>query len=153
MKKTFLVLSGLLALNFATISCGDDRDDDNEIVISENQLPDNAKKFLSTYFSDASVSRVEKENVADDDGTLYEVRLSNGFQIDFDTNGNWTGIDGNGKDIPAAVLTLIPTNILQYFATSSTIFRITEIEKKSYGYKVEINNSTELRFDTNGNKI
>lgn len=153
MKKIFLVLGGLLALNFSAISCGDDRDDNDEIVISEAQLPDAAKKFLNTYFPDASVSRVEKERVVDTDGTLYEVRLSNGFQVDFDTNGNWTGIDGNGKDISAVVLGLRPSNILQYFTTNYNNSRITEIERKSYGYKIEINNNIELRFDINGNRI
>lgn len=149
MKKTILLLSGLLALNFSAVSCDDDRED--EIVITQNQLPETAKVFLSTHFSGISILRIEKEAVADSDGTIYEVKLANGFQVDFDINGNWTGVDGNGQQLSGSVVALIPANILQYLATHHTPFTITEIEKKSYGYEIEINDRVELRFNTQGN--
>ena len=55
--------------------------DDDDKVISENELPVSARTFVSTYFAPAKVATVYK------DGSEYEVMLSDGVRIDFNKSG------------------------------------------------------------------
>lgn len=147
MKKILLGLTCILAVGFTTVSCGDD--DDDEVVISATALPSKAQTFISTHFPNVGVSRAEQNKTTESDGTLYEVRLAHGFQIDFDANGEWTSVDGNGQLVPETIIALIPSNIETYIQANQNI-PITKIEKKLYGYSIKLTNQFELRFNANG---
>ena len=38
------------------------------------------------------------------DGTLFEVNLSNGFEIDFTAEGNWLDVDGQTQELPQGIV-------------------------------------------------
>lgn len=147
MRKILFGLTCLLAVGFTTVSCGDD--DDDEVIISATALPSKAQTFISTHFPNVAFSRAEQNKTTESDGTLYEVRLANGFQIDFDANGEWTSVDGNGQIVPSTIIALIPSNIETYIQSNQNI-PIMKIEKKLYGYSIKLTNQLELRFNTNG---
>lgn len=147
MKKFIFGLTCLLAVGFTTISCGDD--DDDEVVISATALPSKAQTFVSTHFPNINIVKTEQSRTADTNGTLYEVTLSNGFEIDFNTNGDWTSIDGKGQLVPETIIALIPSNIETYIQSNQNL-PITKIEKKLYGYSIKLANQLELRFNANG---
>lgn len=127
-----------------------DGDNDNEIVVDGNTLPDAAKAFLSTHFPLATIRLVEKEYSARPNGSVYDVTLSNGFEIDFDANGNWTEIDGNRTSVPAAI---IPERIQAYIALQYPALSIVKIDKEHTGYDVELSNDLDLLFSLQGDFI
>lgn len=128
-----------------------DNDDDDEITVPVSDLPQNARTLIESHFSGAQAIYLSKNKVTDDDGTLYELKLDNGFEIDFDKDGNWTDIEGNRQQVPDA---LIPEGILSYVLSNypSPLF-IEGIDKESYGYQLEISNDLDLKFDVDGNFI
>lgn len=128
MKKIILsglVLSGVL---FA------------DTIVSADSLPQNAKDFISTHFKDSKINLVEK----DWDG--YEVKLSNGTEIDFKSNGDFKEIDGNYKAIPDTIL----PDILAKAKQSQNGAKLMEIEKKWNGYELKFDNNMEVYIDEKG---
>ncbi|MBC9796133.1 PepSY-like domain-containing protein [Sinomicrobium weinanense] len=126
----------------------DGDEDDDETSIAYSDLPQDSQYLIDTHFPGTAAVYTIKKSVADDDGTLYEVKLNNGFSLDFDENGKWTDIDGNHQQLPGA---LIPEAILNYTQENypSPLF-IEGIDKERYGYEVEISDDTDLLFDTEG---
>lgn len=148
MKKTTLLsalLWGLISLTL--FSCSEDDE-----KISFSQLPSQAQSFISVYFNGVNISRIEKEN----GGGEYKVYLSNGFNLEFYSNGEWKEVDGGNQVLPAQLLAdLIPAEALAFVAYNYPNNAIVDIEKQVFGYGIEINTSpnTELHFDMNGNVI
>ncbi|MFV0328295.1 MAG: PepSY-like domain-containing protein [Dysgonomonas sp.] len=140
MKKVLFTV-GLLIMSFAFIAC----DDDDDKVISVDNLPTNVQAFLQTHFASQEVRMVEKDNDS------YDVYLINGFEIEFTLSGEWDDIDGRGQQIPASIVALIPTNIPTYITTNYPNQFIVEINKEHFGYEIDLNNNLELEFDTEGN--
>lgn len=150
MKKILSVnlLMALFALIFVGVSCSDD--DDNEVNIPVEAMPEAAKIFVAVHFPEATVSRLEKNKGLDEDGTLFEAYLSNGFEIDFAPDGTWTGVDGHYTVVPASVVALLPEAIPTYITANYGGQAIVEVEKKAYGFKVELVNDLDLMFKADG---
>lgn len=125
-----------------------DGDNHNEVVVNPTTLPTAAKTFISTHFPDATIRLVEKQNTAIANGSVYDVSLSNGFEIDFDAAGNWIDIDGNHQAVPVA---LIPEKIKAYVTANYPAQFIISIDKEKTYTDVDLNNNVELVFDTQGN--
>ncbi|WP_264534875.1 PepSY-like domain-containing protein [Flavobacterium sp. N1736] len=125
-----------------------DGDNHNEVVVNPTTLPAAAKTFISTHFPDAIIRLVEKQNTAGTNGSIYDVSLSNGFEIDFDVNGNWTEIDGNRLAIPTA---LIPAKISLYVTANYPNLFVTAIDKEKTYIDVELSNDVDLVFDLQEN--
>ena len=116
--------------------------DDDDKVISENELPGSARTFVSTYFAPAKVDTVYK------DGSEYEVILSDGVKIDFNKSGEWTDVDAPlNKELPTG---FYPETIDTYLLANMDGAGINEISKERYGYDVELVNGIDLRFDSQG---
>lgn len=143
-----ILAAGIL---FSFTACNNDDDNNQEVIIDYTELSENCKSFVETHFPENTVVSVEKKNAPDSDGTLYEVRLNNGMEIDFSAECVWTDIDGNHQPIPNA---LIPAAILTYVQENypSPLF-IEGIDKEPYGYQVEISNDIDLKFDAEGTFI
>jgi len=145
MKKLFIPFAfSILATAF--ISCNDD--DDN--VISAENLPQAGKTFLNTYFESENVVRVEKNAPAESDGTVYEVNLTNGYEVDFTEEGSWVNVSQNNdtKSIPTG---FINEKIVLYSTTNYPNAQINSIEKENNYYEVELTNTLDLIFDLEGN--
>lgn len=130
-----------------------DEDDDDEVRIAYEELPENSRSFIATQFEGAIAITVKKET--DDNQVSYDVYLNNGIKIEFDAAGNWVEIESKGDvAIPAAA---IPANIAQYILQNYATHVLTEIEvNDDGGFTVEIESritsrDIELTFDANGN--
>lgn len=130
-----------------------DEDDDDEVRITFEELPENSRTFINTRFEGATAVTVKKET--DDNQVSYDVYLNNGIKIEFDAAGNWTAIESKGNvAIPS---TAIPAVIAQYLVEQYAAYVLTEIEiNDNGGFTVEIENrlttrDMELIFDANGN--
>lgn len=146
MKRMFLSTIAVFTLVFTTVSCSSDDNNSSDRIINYSELPAEAKTFTETYFSDLEIMRVEKDMNSIDE--YYEVKFIGGAEIDFTQSGVWTNVDGNNKAIPTG---FILTPIVEYVTTNYSVTSIESIEKKTYGFDVDLVNNTELRFDLEGN--
>lgn len=132
-----------------------DDDDDDEIRIPLEELPENARNFLSASFEGATAITVKKDT--DDNEVSYEVYLDNGIKVEFDAAGNWVEIES--KHDVAIPATALPTGIVQYILQNYPAYFLSEVEKNSNGgFSIEIENringnDIELIFDANGNFV
>ncbi len=122
-------------------------DDDDDKVISYDKLPVTSQSFIESHFPGVEAVLVEK----DDDG--YDVRLSNGVEIDFNLNGEWDEVDGKNQELPEGIRSLIPASIVEYVTTNYPDQAIVEINKEPYGYEVGLSNAVELEFNADGEFI
>ncbi|MCW4467507.1 PepSY-like domain-containing protein [Flavobacterium sp. MFBS3-15] len=148
MKKMFFI--ALAAISLMGAACNDDDNNGTDTIIQATDLPQAARSFVETHFPGATYTRVEKQSRADSDGSIYDVQLSNGFEIDFTAQGAWTDIDGNHQAIPAAI---VPASISQYVTANYASQSVTNIGIERHGYDVELSNDVELVFNTNGQFI
>ena len=117
---------------------------DDERVVPPDQLPKAAKTFLGEYFS-VPVSYVKKDVSMFD--TEYEVRLTNGIEIEFNRKGDWKKVDCKFQAVPSE---LIPDVIAQHIESAHPGEMIVKIDRKNYGYEIELSTDLEIMFDEAG---
>ncbi|MFA4870811.1 MAG: PepSY-like domain-containing protein [Pedobacter sp.] len=143
MKRIFFA-AAVVSLAFTAISCSKD-DDHSESLIQKSELASEARTFVDTYFSGSQVLRVEKDTRSTDE--YYEIYFEGGIVADFNQSGKWTEVDGNNQPIPTGfILPAIVDYVTMNYATSA----IESIDKKPYGFDVDLLNNTELRFSSTG---
>lgn len=139
MKKFLLVLT--LMLGIGGISQARDH-----YERTDASLPEAAKTTLSKNFK-AKVSLVKIEKNL---GIVreYEVHLTDGTEVAFDSKGNWESIEtAANKSVPSS---LVPKPIADYIASNYKKTKIISIDKERDGYDVELNNGIDLKFDMSG---
>lgn len=140
MKKRLLIML-IAALSVVSASMANDKYGRDASV-----LPAAAQTVLSRNFKAAvSLVKIDKEfgRVSE-----YEVILSDGTEITFDSKGNWESVEVSRKgSVPAA---FVPEAIAAYVKKNEKGQRIVGIEKKRGGYEVELANGLDLKFDSNG---
>ena len=105
-------------------------------------VPVQATAFIDQYFPESSVVLVEIEN---DEGTReYSVWLNDGTKMEFDMQGNWKRVGRKKTGVPSI---LIPDTIMQYVKTHYPNNVVTKFSKKEYGYKLELSDDMDLRFN------
>ena len=117
---------------------------------STSNLPGSAQNFINQHFSSISVDKVDENSnwqIWEDD--KYEVKLSNGVELDFDESGNIVEIDSqNNEAIPMAAL---PSNIRTYIQSNHANAQVIGWEKQDKEQEVELADGTEIEFDVEGN--
>lgn len=115
-------------------------------LVQFNELPKDAQTFVETYFHVADVSYIQREK----DGLHYdyEVRMSNGTEIDFNHDGKLESVDCKRQAVPAGI---VPEAIVTYIAKQFANAVIVKYEIDRRDQKVELSNSLELEFDLQGN--
>lgn len=138
-KKYFLITILALMMSFVCCTGSDSK------PIPAERLPQATKAFVNEKFPNAAVVSAKREVDA------YVCMLDNGLEIEFNLKGVWLKIDGSVRTaVPASV---IPANIKKYVKENYPEFDITEIEKGRYGYKVELSNKRNLKFNHQGKFI
>ena len=141
MKKLSLFIA--LAVSVLLFSCGDDYFQDRPVAANELMNP--IKDFVSTYFSDCTILTADMDSEIT--GVTYDVDLSCGVALEFDSKGEWLCVDCGMSRVPDAI---IPTSILDYVTNQYSELFIVHIDKERTGYEVELNNGYELVFNKNG---
>jgi hypothetical protein len=139
MKK--FVLFTLIATLFVgtSVACMN-MDDDRPIGVEK--LPAQIKTFVSEHFAGVDISYAKLDRSFGDDE--YEVVLSNGAKIDFNSKGVWKEVDCERTEFPASI---IPEKIASYVAQSYPGTKIEKITRSKRYYEVELRNDLELVFD------
>ncbi|MDO5105445.1 PepSY-like domain-containing protein [Capnocytophaga sp.] len=145
MKKIILNLFlALTAVSFLA-SC---KDKDTPTDASVANVPKVGQEFIKQYFSDLTVLRVEKET-----GGGHNIHFTNGVEVDFDANGNWTEVSA-GDNQKLTNTRFIPEKIRNYLAQMYPNYPIHAIKKNAAGYQVELLNfGGEVTFDRDGNYL
>lgn len=110
------------------------------------QLPKEANTFLDANFKGIQIQHVKRE--AEGTTFKYEVKLSNGAEVEFNNRGRWREVESKTESLPA---TMLQPSVGQYIQKNYPGAKITEIKKGLRFNFVEINDKTTLQFDTEGN--
>ena len=124
MKKNLFV--ALLALTCSFTACA------NEQVITYDQVPEPAKAIVAAHFDAAQIAYV------------MEVRFNDGRTIEFNKAGELLKVDCKQTEVPSA---LIPESVQAYVKAHFPNAFITEWSKDDRGYKAELNNGLDLKFN------
>ena len=138
MKKLMLILAVLFGAMTATA-----RDNYSHDV---NILPKAAKTMLSENFK-SGVSHIK---IGKEFGQIrkYNVVMTDGTEISFDKHGNWKDVEvAHDSVVPVA---FIPSAINTFVKEKQGTAKVTGIEKKAYGYDVELSNGVDVRFTAKG---
>ncbi len=138
MKKILVSLTLIIAA-FVVIGCTD-----HDKFIKLEQTPATAQNFIQLHFPNIEISYVKQDHDS------YEVRFSNGYEVDFDRKGEWDNVDCHQQAVPESIIALIPAGIPQYVATNFPSTSICQIDKERNQYDIELTNGLELTFNAEG---
>lgn len=135
MKKTFLM--ALVAVMCSLNSCANDQ------LITFAQLPEAAQKIVQTHFDVNNIAyvKLDREFV----GKEYEVRFNDGTELDFEGDGSLKKVDCKYQAVPEA---LVPEVVRQQVKAQAPQALIVEWGKDDWGWKAELNNKLELKFNS-----
>ena len=138
MKKMLLSAFAIAALAVTPTMAED-------VAITAQKLPQEAQSFLKTHYAQNKVlSAMHDRDFTDNDYTVY---LDDGTKIEFDGSGKWESVKNHNGKIPAGV---VPSAIQTYVAEHFPSLGIEKIERKRYGYELELTNDLDLKFDSRG---
>ena len=143
MKKLIFTLVLVLGIAVPLVMAGDNNS------ISYDQLPSGARNFIEKMFPGIKVVKCEREMP----WTRYDVKLANGYELEFDRVGQWLEIEAETTPFSPVLLKLIPTEAVSYVNTQHQESDIKKIERKKNGYKVKVDNkhvSSNIHFDKSG---
>lgn len=112
------------------------------------QLPKEANKFLEANFKGIEIQNVKKDKEATTFN--YDVTLSNGTEIEFNSRGKWKEVESKAISIPT---TMFQPSVGQYIQKNYPGAKVTEVKKGIRFNFVEINDDLTLQFDTEGKFI
>ena len=116
---------------------------DRGTSIKFEQLPLKAQTFITDNFSKADVATVTQEL----DDSDYNVFFTNGVKVEFDRNGDWDSVKGNGISVAFA-----PQAIQNFLNEKHADVKVIEIDRDFRYKEIEVNlaNGLEIKFDFNG---
>ena len=99
-------------------------------------------KFVGQYFPQANILLVNAE------WDEYEVRLSDGTQIDFTRKPEWKKIDCEHSNVYTSVpAELVPTQIASYVSSNFAGTEVIKIDRDRRDWEIELNNGIEVKFN------
>ena len=134
--KKLLIISLILGLSSSIVFA--------DWIVPVTALPLKSRDFINSTFPGVQIWKVER------DGGKFEVKLSNGVDIDFYMNGDWKDIDGEWVTIPFSVLPPSVANTVKQTYPQAAIIKV---EKECGNYKIKLNNFMELYITANGQLI
>ena len=140
MKRFIAILAVVFGVTFAASA--------EEKAIEVSQLPKAAQEFISTHFGTVAVLRAHSDkDILDVD---YEVRLEDGTEIDFDSDGEWMEVKNKHLGISKS---FIPEEIVTYAETNYAKQKIVAIDRGPRDYEIELSNGLELTFSIDGQLV
>lgn len=129
----------------------DDEDEDEDGDEDEGEVVTEYPTAIDEYVAANHPNATIVEVVLYDDGT-YEVELSDGTELEFDTDGNF--LEEEMDEDEGEVVTEYPAAIDEYVTANHPNETIVEVVLYGDGtYEVELSDGTELEFDANGEFI
>ena len=132
--KFFLLMAMVMAMSLTMSADDDDR------VITYEQLPQAAQTFLKANFA----TKVPLLVTADWDD--YTIRYESGEKIEFNKSGEWKDIECYSSKVPTAA---VPAQIASYIQQNYPGKSVIKIERHRSVYEVKLNNGLEVEFNRN----
>lgn len=144
-QRTVLAIAAVVAAAFIGVNAR------QAISVESAELPVEAKSFIKQHFGNTAIAKYEKKFWSNS----YEIELTDGTDIDFDSKGKCTGIDApdNAFLSQSIINDLLPKSAVKTLTDNDLINAVEEIEyNSSKGYKVEVRHHTidDYRFDAAG---
>ena len=136
MTKKLLILGLILGLSSSMVF--------GDWIVPVSSLPQKSRAFINSTFPGVQIWKVER------DGGKFDVKLSNGVDIEFYMNGDWKDIDGGWTAIPFTVLPAAVANTVRQTYPQAAMV---DVEKEWGNYKVKLNNMMELYVTSGGQLI
>lgn len=118
--------------------------DDDDQDIDPANLPTTITNYISQNYPNLTIVEAEL------DDNVYEIYLSNGLELYFDSNGNFIGLDMDDMPVDPATL---PTSITNYLQQNYPNDSIVSAELDDNMYEIYLSSGVELYFDMNGNLL
>lgn len=115
---------------------------DDEKKIDFGDLPSEARSFIENYFPSADILSIVQEK--EDGRKEYQVKLSDGTDMEFDEDGEWTNIECYFSPLPTGIL---PTNVITKVEELHPEAYINGVEKELGGYVVEVTDAGGIDWD------
>jgi hypothetical protein len=106
-----------------------------------DMLPKAAIAVLNEYFSDLTVRKVKNVGIATN---RYEVKFTNGDEMEFDADGCVTEVNTKGRSVPDG---LVPQPIRDYVAEHYPDTFINDIEFGERKVEIKLDGDIEIVFD------
>ena len=135
MKKNLFVALVALACSFT--ACAEEQ------LITFDQVPEPAKAVVAANFDATQVAYVMLDKGLFDDE--YEVHFNDGRTIEFNKAGELQKVDCKRTEVPSA---LVPEPVQAYVKAQFPNAFITEWGKDDRGWKAELNNGLDLKFNS-----
>jgi cation transport regulator ChaB len=152
MKKLFKFSLLLTLVCVAFTSCKDD-DDAAGPTIDYSGLPKRAQNFVSQHFGINSYRSIEEVTTEEDVVSGYNVELAGNVQVQFDKEGTWQLIEGNGKVLPGSILLQYMPSISTYVEENYPGKGVVRYDRKFYGMKLSLENGDELSVVLTGDVL
>ena len=121
----------------------------SEKQISFEKLPKAAQEFIHTHFEGVNIVKCKVEAP----WTQFDVKLSNGYELEFDRAGNWSEIQRGKEGLSSSILGLLPQRAYSYLQSNYSGVPAKEIKSQKNGFKVTLNTQhkkTEVYFSKDG---
>ncbi len=142
MKRRMWIALGLMMASILPAQADGDR------MIDWEQLPAQAREFLTTHFEGKALSLAKEDRELFE--LRYEVVLVGGEKIEFSRSGAWEEVSCRYASIPSAI---VPHEILSQVQRRYPEVAMTEISRERNRYEVQLANGMELIFDRQGRLI
>lgn len=117
-------------------------------IIEHKDISPEILKFVETHFPKTSISDCQKTE------GLYKVSLDDKTSIEFSPKFEWTKVKCENSTIYRTVPeSIVPKEIAAYVAENLPHKSIVEVEKTSFGWEIELDDSQEIRLDPKFNVI
>ena len=132
--KYFLLMAVVMTMSLNVMADDDDR------VITYQQLPQTAQSFLKQQFA----KKVPLVVTADYDD--FTIVYESGEKIEFDKKGNWKEVTCRASKVPNAI---IPEQIMTYVKKNYPGKSVVKMDRHRSVYEVKLNNGMEIEFNRN----
>lgn len=112
-----------------------------------DSLPEPIARFVSQYFPNTAVS-----DYSATDGN-YHVKLSGAPSLTFDSNYEWTDINGRGNTLPEVLLfDRLPPALYNYLSETERLDRVYSMSRDAHTYTV-VTSDTTLSYNIDTGRI
>ena len=132
--KFYLLMAMVVAMSLTMSADDDDR------VITYQQLPQAAQTFLKQHFA----KKVPLVVTADWDD--FTIMYETGEKVEFDKQGNWKEIVCRATKVPNDV---VPEPIMTYVQQNYPGKSVVKMDRHRSVYEVKLNNGLEIEFTRN----
>lgn len=117
-------------------------------VVDLSEVDPSIMQFVETYFPQTGILYCHQTQ------NRYKVTLNDQTKLHFTLTPEWIKVDCEHSNIYTSVPAgIVPEQITAYVTTNFPNNFIEEIEKKSFGWEIELNHDYEIKFDADFNVI